>query len=539
MKKKAKTNFIPAQNGKNGPLELPRLLEIAKGPAKANTASLSEKVTTTDPTAVEAVNIYLRLEGTPSTEMITIPKETACFDDLKRLAEKKFGPVVILYYRVDDYKLGVDDDDSLGIFFRTHQGRELKLFCVKKMEEDAIGEGTADSRGEIDIASNVRDEFWQGFTYTGQRVRLPRPPAAKKHEKEHLQSAYDKWATPSGKVVSEVVAKGGSSPVTIECRGVPFKPAITIFDKDNSESPVSIAAIIELTDPSNGDSAPSPDALAFERIAAHLRAILRLTPGRAHIYGILTNHRYLVFVKAQRTRNCVKYIRHYAGPFTEDYLQWILHASLDDLGLRKWEVMLGGKKHVLRNYLGSGRYSIGFEVEHPIGNSIVVKYFADLNDAFQERDVCSKLEGIEGVTQLAEVQPNHIRFIAVTPKGLPFNDTDRRLTRNHVLCLRQALRALHREGLAHNDVVPCNIYYLDANRALLADWSNVTKGSPTKSTHDFWCLAVAVKELGGCGDLMRIAIEGVRKRRRVEVVECEEEEEEEPDAGRSCWFSAS
>jgi hypothetical protein len=234
-----------------------------------------------------------------------------------------------------------------------------------------------------------------------------------------------------------------------------------------------------------------------------------------------------VFVKAKRAGTYLTCVIHHAGHFCEDFLRWILNASLAELGLKKWKVSIDGQDQLLTNYLGSGRHSIGFEVEHPVGKPIIVKYFADPAMANRERDVCEVLAGVDGVTQLADVYIDHRHFVAVTPKGLPFNNTNRRIRKAHVRCLRQALLALHGRNLAHNDVLPCNIYYIDESRALLADWSNVTKGSSTKSRSDFRSLANAVDALGGSEALRDFAQDGERKRGRFEEEEEEAEEVQE------------
>jgi hypothetical protein len=476
--------------------------------------------------ATGAANVYLYLDGSDLVKMITV-LPTVSFDDFKVLVENQIGFRVALSYIDidDDDKIILDDDDALRIFFDTHQGKELKISCAKAraVEEQAMPILDSRIRRVINIARNVRNEEWSNFTCTVTGVDLPQTTAAMK-KVEHLQSAYNKWATRGGKVINEVRVVGTNNNVTIKCRGEVFKPSVIIFDKDN-QSVVNLAAIIELTCPSEGDSVPGVESDAFKQIAGHLHDLLDLSPGRTHVYGILTNHRYVVFVKAQRARNRVEYVIHHAGSFCEDFLRWILNASLADLGLKKWEVAIDGKKYLLDNYLGSGRHSIGFEVDNPAGKPIIVKYFADPAMAKRERDVCEVLAGVDGVTQLADVHIDDSHFVAVTPKGLPFNNTDRRIRKEHVRCLRQALLALHRKNLAHNDVLPCNIYYIDESRALLADWSNVTKGSSTKSRRDFRYLANAVDALGGSEALQDLAQDGERKRGREAQEEAEVAEE--------------
>jgi hypothetical protein len=473
-----------------------------------------------------ALNVYLCLDGSDVTNVITVPPAVS-FHDLKGLVEKNFGHAVILRFIAGHQQIFLDDDNALRRFFRCHQERELKIFCTKvQAREDAMGAVTSHSPRDNNGIGQTSDDtvgvICSDFTYIGSRVLLPQLTDAGKNEAD-LRSGYADWATPSGRVVNEAVAVSSRSHIAIDS-GFPEMPDVTIFDKD-SQSVVSIAAIIELTDPSAGASPPGVSSDSFKRLAGYLRTVLDLTPGRTHVYGILTNHRYLVWVKAKRAGTSLSYVLEHAGSFREDFLQWILHASLDELGLKKWEVMIDGRKHMLKNYLGSGKGSIDFEVEHPSGQTMVVKYFADPKLATKERDTCGKLKGIGGVMQLADVQLEHPHFVALTPKGFPFNTAGRQIRKDHVRCLRRVLRALHRNGLAHNNVQG-NIYYIDETSALLSDWSSVTEASPLTRRNDFACLYSAVEALGGSVELRDYALHGSRKRLRFH-------EEEEKETGSS------
>jgi hypothetical protein len=462
-----------------------------------------------------AVDAYLYLDGSDLMKKIPV-LPTVSFDKLKSLVELQFGPGVVLRFFDGDKKILIDDDNALRRFFSCHQGQRHRILCAK-VEANKHRPDSCNPRcsSGSEVVRLVRHDHWTDFPCRGRRVVLPQLTHAMKTE-EDLQLAYDEWAGESGKVVNEVVVKGTNTRVTIEYRGRRYKPDVTIFGKE-SETVLGITAIVVLGDPSTGDSPPGLESFDFNEIASCLHAILSLSLGRTHVYGILTNHRYLVFLKAQRAGTRVEYVVHYSGPFREGILCWLLNASVADLGVKTWEVMIDGQKHILKNHLGSGQHSIGFELEHPAGNPIVVKYFADLTMAVKEREVSDKLKGVAGVTQLADKQPEDPHFVAVTPKGLPFDNAGRQITKEHVTYLRDALQSLHARNLVHNDAAACNIYYLDGKRAVLADLCSVKESSLGADFRtDFFLLRKAVEVLSNSRDLHDFAQFGERKRERDE-----------------------
>ena len=187
---------------------------------------------------------------------------------------------------------------------------------------------------------------------------------------------------------------------------------------------------------------------------------------RSFAFGILTNHRYLMLFQAQRTGSSFVYKQRYAAVFDERYIQWLLSASLTTLGMVCPQITIGPRTFTLDKYLGSGHYSHGYELKID-GTTIVVKQFSDMKHANHEREIYEALAGIAGVTQRCSLQPQEELFVAVHPKGEPFDLISHPINEAHVRGLRAALTAMHAKGLAHHDVGPCNMYYLDATHALL------------------------------------------------------------------------
>jgi hypothetical protein len=170
------------------------------------------------------------------------------------------------------------------------------------------------------------------------------------------------------------------------------------------------------------------------------------------------------------------------------------------LGCAPPRVTIRGTQYALHNYLGSGQYSHGYELQIA-STTVVVKQFASQGKADLEKNTCNAVSAVKDVSKLFSIQPTETLFVAITPRGLQF-DKDHPLTMAHVRCLISALRSLHSLNLVHGDVCTSNIYWIDANSALLNDWSHVESSTePRKRWKDFKRLGDAVKELGGAEDL--------------------------------------
>lgn len=216
----------------------------------------------------------------------------------------------------------------------------------------------------------------------------------------------------------------------------------------------------------------------------------------------------------------IEYVVCFAGPFESAWVQWLCEASLESLGLVFPTVTFSNIKYTLQLPLGSGQYSHGYELR--LGeDTVVVKQFSDLNMADHERTICKAFEKVSGATRLFATQPVDPLFVAVTPKGLPFDSAARRITVDHVNSLIKSLGEVHTLGYCHGDICSSNIYFLDGDQnALLNDWSHVRAESTEDERDKDWvALSAAIKSVGGSQDLQDSATEmrsRFKKRQRIE-----------------------
>jgi hypothetical protein len=330
---------------------------------------------------------------------------------------------------------------------------------------------------------------------------FPVPVLTSETDEKKLQALYqplDQRAT------TETVFLVTNNKVSIHFDDEEFKPDMVIYNNSNITE-TGIVSVIELKSPERGHTVP-PDERSEEmkQLMGYLHAILHRQQRRAFVYGLLTNHLYLVAVQALRRvpQGEIQYILHYAGSFRPEWLQFVCDSDLRTLGCSPPYVTISGTQYALHNYLGSGQYSHGYELQIADA-TIVVKEFATQGKADLEMSTCHALSAVKDVSKLFPIQPTETLFVAITPKGLKF-DKVHPLTIEHVRGLISALRSLHVANLVHGDVCTSNIYWIDATSALLNDWSHVELSTePNKRWKDFVHLRRAVEALGGADDLVQ------------------------------------
>ena len=308
-----------------------------------------------------------------------------------------------------------------------------------------------------------------------------------------------------------------STTTTITVRGEQFKPDVVLYNR-TMQTETGIAAILELKSPETQTTVP-PGTRSDEvkQLLTYLHAVLTIQGFRNYVYGILTNHKYLVFAEARREKGHVRYYLHYAAQYQPEYIQWLCTASLATLGLQIPNVTMNDTTHVLDQYLGSGQYSHGFELK--LGDdTVVIKCFLTEDMAKKEREVCTAFSAIPGATHLYRIQPKEGLFVAVTPKGLPFHPNTLPITIKHVQSLMETLDAVHSLGFTHGDICSSNIYYLDHEKALLNDWSHVEKlATDDARDADVKRLIKTVEALGGASlvSYSIVGMEPTTKKHRV------------------------
>jgi hypothetical protein len=147
----------------------------------------------------------------------------------------------------------------------------------------------------------------------------------------------------------------------------------------------------------------------------------------------------------------------------------------------------------------SGQHSIGYAVaaRHDL-NSVVVKQFFEMTYADRERATCAALKGKPNVSRLHEHQPADKLFVAIAPRGIPFDQGAHTMSECHVNQLRAAVEALHATKRVHGDICEQNIYWVSADTALLNDWSHVTASEdPEDRGVDFFDLYGAAGKITG------------------------------------------
>ena len=189
--------------------------------------------------------------------------------------------------------------------------------------------------------------------------------------------------------------------------------------------------MIELKSPVSDSRVPDVSSDEVKQLLRYLHAILHKQKTRVFVYGVLTNYKYLVAVKAQRQANgTIEYIIQYASTFTHHWIQFLLEAPLEQLGCKVPTVGIAGTRYELHKYLGSGQHSHGYELDLS-GTVVVVKQFAKRDKAVLEKETCKSLVSCVGVSKLHLVQPDDEHFVAITPKGHPFGK-GREMNSNHV-----------------------------------------------------------------------------------------------------------
>ena len=78
--------------------------------------------------ATGKISIYLSLDGADSNKLISV-MVSITFDEFLALAEKKFGHQLVMHFKDGEDLIDLDDDDTLGIFFESAQGKRPKVYC--------------------------------------------------------------------------------------------------------------------------------------------------------------------------------------------------------------------------------------------------------------------------------------------------------------------------------------------------------------------------------------------------------------------------
>lgn len=380
-------------------------------------------------------------------------------------------------------------------------GHPIGVHCAKREREDhdpALTPNPCSASPRFSSPSNIASHVIRAEICWVPVKGTFNPPSlgASSQTEADLQTLYSKH---DKRVINFIVLRATNTTVSLHCNDLEFKPDLIVYDKDN-QTESGIVSVIELKAPNSGDIPPDVRSPELKQLLGYLHAILKMQKRRFFVFGVLTNHKYLVAVKAQRLKNDFQYVIEYAAGFRDEWIQFLLESSLDKLGAVFPTVVIEGQSYVLRKYLGSGQYSHGYELDL-FGTVVVVKQCDTVEKANVERATCIALQGCKNVSQLHCTQPDDRHFVSITPRGYPFGPS-KAINGDHVDQLFGAVTVLHSKGLVHGDICASNIFYVDSKTALLNDWSHVKSFSVHDMRKDFRDLLQAVKEVGASNDLV-------------------------------------
>ena len=253
------------------------------------------------------------------------------------------------------------------------------------------------------------------------------------------------------------------------------------------QTEAGVAAILEFKEPAAPQPTEASDAM--RQLASYLDSVMYHQRERRFVYGIMTNGEWLHVLMAVRMPgqpprgqflhwNYFLWTRGFGDGFV---IKWLLSQSPAQLGCAApQKVSVGGVECQLDadHFLGAGQHCVAYGVDHD--PKLVVKVYHDPTKATDERKVLRDIAqaGIPNTTRLAASQvddrdPLAARCVVITPRGHPF-DSAHPMTGAHINGLTDAVDALHDAGYVHRDILPVNIFWENANRAILNDWSGAT-----------------------------------------------------------------
>jgi hypothetical protein len=295
--------------------------------------------------------------------------------------------------------------------------------------------------------------------------------------------------TAKNRPASTLKSMGLNDALTVD--GEALKPDGVLYSSDMLNEPSGIIAVVEL-------KKPGPQLLPAHQhqILKYLDGILRVQPFRDFCYGLLTNGEQSKVYKAVRLNRQVTFqlVCSHDQFRNGALLAWFLKTPVATLGWSALKVTLDGVEFPLKHLIGSGLHCDAYMFTGTGTERRVMKHYRDEAKADNERTVCCKIEHVSNVAHLAATQPKEPNFVLIQQLGFPFDKKEHKANTKHAKCLRDALQALHTQGIAHCDIHEGNIYFIDEQTAMLNDWSHAqfledTAGAkptaPTTVKHEF------------------------------------------------------
>ena len=293
-----------------------------------------------------------------------------------------------------------------------------------------------------------------------QALQAVKPPAidalANKEDEKAVQTAFTSM-TPTA---SRAFVAHSQTPLWFADDEEILKPGLVLFAGASSTVETIVTVIEMKTAASKGQ--PTNTARGVRQGVDYAVLALRKQPNRAFMRIVVTNGAsFCQIIEVSRTEAQHDYFRYqmlFNGSYNEvarAWIAWLLTCDHAALGYAPFQITINGAAQTLErnNYIGHGQYSYAYELPRLGRHPFVLKYFPDPAMAEHERSIYGAIGQCDTTTQLvADMRPSDPRFIVITPRGFPFDDTDHLLTQQHVDGLFRALRHLHSQGVVHNDI---------------------------------------------------------------------------------------
>ena len=316
---------------------------------------------------------------------------------------------------------------------------------------------------------DAKPQWNEAILKPGKRCPPPPPQGKEAGLQSWLVALVEDINFTNEEVKSQLIALQTPG-VTLIVPNASWKPDGIVYRKHLLHQEGGVVAAIEL----KALGKCNEDASTLQ-VLNYLHAILTIQPSRVMCYGILTDGKVLQIIKAGRLAGGkFEFTVMWSGEFDQGkgFIHWLLTTPLADLGYSPPKINFDGTPVELTKHLGTGQHASGYEVSLG-GETFVVKHFTEERAAEKERKVCNAVaQASNTLTKLYKLQPEEKNFVAVTPKGKVFDQTNLP-NQKHVISLVAALTELHAYGMVHGDVCRQNIYSQDADTALLNDWSHV------------------------------------------------------------------